>query len=236
MYVILMLAGMIVVGSLIFRGGGAPREPARVIAPGEQVVRIEKAGRYVVLLEQVVSRRPTAGRAVRLPRVELDLTGPQARPIVVDPVGQRGWIFKFLTRQKGSPEGTFDAVQAGDYRIRSFVSDAAGLGPDPTLILAFVPLRASGRFLWLLLGFGGQICFSLRFVIQWVASEKAGRSTMPRAFWYYSMVGGLMILAYAVYTRDPVFILAYAFNSFIYLRNLILLRQEASCASNGEDG
>jgi lipid-A-disaccharide synthase-like uncharacterized protein len=234
LYAALMLIGMLVVGTLIFRGGGAPREPARAIVPGEHRVYLEKAGRYVVVVEQVVACQPIAGRAARLPQVELGLTGPRGYAITLKPAGKECWLFKFLTRQKGYTKGTFEAIQGGEYRINTSLVDAVGLAGDSRVVLAFVPLLAPGRFFWLLLGFGGQICFSLRFIIQWLASEKAGRSTMPRAFWYYSMVGGLMILAYAVYTRDPVFILAYAFNSFIYLRNLILLQRETGPAPIGE--
>ena len=77
-----------------------------------------------------------------------------------------------------------------------------------------------------LVGLAGQLLFSARFIVQWVASERAGRSVMPVAFWYFSLAGGLVLLAYALYRADPVFILGQAAGTFIYLRNLMLIYRE----------
>jgi lipid-A-disaccharide synthase-like uncharacterized protein len=79
---------------------------------------------------------------------------------------------------------------------------------------------------WLIVGFLGQALFSARFIVQWVASERARRSVVPRAFWLFSLGGGATLLAYAVYRRDPVFIVGQAAGLFIYLRNLVLIRRE----------
>ena len=73
---------------------------------------------------------------------------------------------------------------------------------------------------WFALGFVGQAFFFSRFLIQWLASERAGRSVFPVAFWYLSLFGGVTLLAYAIHLRDPVFILGQATGAFIYLRNL----------------
>jgi lipid-A-disaccharide synthase-like uncharacterized protein len=73
---------------------------------------------------------------------------------------------------------------------------------------------------WVLLGYVAQIMFTMRFVVQWIASERAGKMVMPIAFWFFSIGGGVLLLAYAIYKRDPVFILGQSFSSFIYLRNL----------------
>ena len=73
---------------------------------------------------------------------------------------------------------------------------------------------------WVILGFVAQFFFMMRFVVQWIASERAGRSVVPTAFWVFSIGGGLMLLGYAVYRKDPVFILGQAFGVFVYLRNL----------------
>jgi lipid-A-disaccharide synthase-like uncharacterized protein len=73
---------------------------------------------------------------------------------------------------------------------------------------------------WVLLGFVAQIMFTLRFVVQWIASERAGHSVVPLAFWLFSIGGGLLLLVYALYRRDPVFIAGQAFGVFVYLRNL----------------
>ncbi len=79
---------------------------------------------------------------------------------------------------------------------------------------------------WLALGFLGQACFFSRFLVQWLASERAGRSVVPRAFWYLSIAGGAIVLTYAIWRRDPVFILGQSVGLFVYLRNLILLHRE----------
>ncbi|MFL5516480.1 MAG: lipid-A-disaccharide synthase N-terminal domain-containing protein [Gemmatimonadales bacterium] len=81
------------------------------------------------------------------------------------------------------------------------------------------------RALWLGIGFLGQTTFSLRFLVQWWRSERAGRSVVPLAFWYLSLVGGVLLLFYAVYRRDPVFILGQVTGVFVYLRNLHLIRR-----------
>ncbi|MFD2678183.1 lipid-A-disaccharide synthase N-terminal domain-containing protein [Camelimonas lactis] len=77
---------------------------------------------------------------------------------------------------------------------------------------------------WLVLGLVGQFLFAMRFVVQWLASEKAGRSVVPVAFWFFSIGGGLITLVYGLYKREPVIILGQAFSVFIYLRNLALIR------------
>ncbi|MEQ1839155.1 MAG: lipid-A-disaccharide synthase N-terminal domain-containing protein [Verrucomicrobiales bacterium] len=78
---------------------------------------------------------------------------------------------------------------------------------------------------WVVLGILGQVFFTARFLTQWIASEKAGKSVIPLSFWFFSIGGGLMLLAYALYRRDPVFILGQAFGLFIYVRNLMLIRK-----------
>lgn len=72
-------------------------------------------------------------------------------------------------------------------------------------------------------GFAGQAAFMMRFVIQWYVSEKKRRSHVPLAFWYFSVLGGLMLFTYATLRRDPVFMLGQALGLTIYLRNLVLI-------------
>jgi len=72
----------------------------------------------------------------------------------------------------------------------------------------------------ILIGYIAQAMFAMRFVVQWIASERAGKSVVPTAFWVFSIGGGLMLLGYAIYRRDPVFIIGQAFGVFVYLRNL----------------
>jgi len=77
---------------------------------------------------------------------------------------------------------------------------------------------------WLGVGFLGQALFSLRFIVQWVHSERHRRSVIPTAFWYFSLAGGTTLLSYAIYREDPVFILGQGAGLFVYLRNLYFLR------------
>jgi lipid-A-disaccharide synthase-like uncharacterized protein len=79
---------------------------------------------------------------------------------------------------------------------------------------------------WVLLGFIAQGFFTARFVVQWIASERAGKSVIPIAFWFCSIGGGVLLLAYALYRRDPVFIAGQAFGVFVYLRNLYFVLRE----------
>ena len=77
---------------------------------------------------------------------------------------------------------------------------------------------------WILLGFFAQGLFSARFLVQWIASERRRKSVVPTAFWYLSLAGSALLLAYAIHQRDPVFILGQSFGSVVYLRNLMLLQ------------
>jgi len=76
---------------------------------------------------------------------------------------------------------------------------------------------------WVLIGFLGQGMFTMRFIVQWIASEKRKESVIPVAFWYFSLGGGLILLAYAIRRMDPVFIAAYLLNPIIYSRNLYFI-------------
>lgn len=79
---------------------------------------------------------------------------------------------------------------------------------------------------WLGVGFCGQALFSLRFLVQWMSSERKQRSVVPLAFWYFSLAGGATLLAYAIYRADPVFIVGQLTGLFIYARNLQLIARE----------
>ena len=84
-------------------------------------------------------------------------------------------------------------------------------------------LDFSHEHLWLTIGLVGQGLFFMRFFVQWIASEKAKQSIIPTAFWYFSLAGGLTLLAYAIYRQDPVFIIGQSTGLFIYLRNLYFI-------------
>ncbi|MFC3570093.1 lipid-A-disaccharide synthase N-terminal domain-containing protein [Paracoccus sp. TOH] len=77
--------------------------------------------------------------------------------------------------------------------------------------------------IWLGIGFLGQLLFTSRFLVQWIASERARRSVVPLAFWWFSLAGGATLLAYAIWRRDPVFAVGQASGLVIYTRNLMLI-------------
>jgi len=82
------------------------------------------------------------------------------------------------------------------------------------------------NIIWLVVGFTGQALFSMRFLVQWLYSEKRKRSVIPLAFWYFSLAGGITLLSYAIFRKDPVFIVGQATGVFIYTRNLQLIARE----------
>ena len=79
------------------------------------------------------------------------------------------------------------------------------------------------EIIFLIIGFFGQGLFASRFIVQWIYSEKKGESHIPLIFWYLSIFGGIGLLVYAIFRKDPVIILGQTFGIFIYLRNLILI-------------
>jgi lipid-A-disaccharide synthase-like uncharacterized protein len=92
---------------------------------------------------------------------------------------------------------------------------------------------------WVILGLVGQISFTARFVVQWLASERKGESVIPLAFWYFSLGGSTLLLIYAIWRQDPVFILGLSLTSFVYIRNLMLIfrkraREAAAAEGAGE--
>lgn len=84
---------------------------------------------------------------------------------------------------------------------------------------------------WLILGLLGQALFSARFMVQWIVSERQKKSMVPEAFWWLSIAGSLTLLAYAIYRKDPVFILGQSFGTLVYSRNLYFLRKRPRSSS-----
>ena len=76
---------------------------------------------------------------------------------------------------------------------------------------------------FLIIGFIGQGVFASRFIVQWIYSERIGESSIPIIFWYLSIVGGICLLIYAIFRKDPVIILGQSFGILVYTRNLILI-------------
>ncbi len=93
-------------------------------------------------------------------------------------------------------------------------------------LLGFFHVDSRLELLWVLFGLFGQLLFTGRFLVQWIASERARRSVVPVAFWYLSIAGGVVLLAYAIYRADPVFIFGQSLGVVIYARNLWLIRTQ----------
>lgn len=92
--------------------------------------------------------------------------------------------------------------------------------------LAKMGVDTLGDAIWLIVGVTGQLMFTARFLIQWLASEKAGRSVVPVTFWYFSILGSLIVLAYGIHKLEPVIIIGQLPGTVIYARNLWLIRTE----------
>ncbi|MEM7178194.1 MAG: lipid-A-disaccharide synthase N-terminal domain-containing protein [Pseudomonadota bacterium] len=87
-------------------------------------------------------------------------------------------------------------------------------------LMSFLGAENRGELIWIMVGLGGQVLFMMRFMLQWLASEKARRSVIPISFWWFSIGGAAILLAYAIHRADPVFILGQSLGFFIYARNL----------------
>lgn len=109
-------------------------------------------------------------------------------------------------------------------------------------LLAMFDVENTAEIIWIGLGFAAQAMFGLRFIVQWLCSERAGKSVVPVVFWHFSVLGGTLMLSYAVYRWDPVFMLGQAMGLAIYLRNLWLIYrggavgEEIASASEDADG
>jgi lipid-A-disaccharide synthase-like uncharacterized protein len=93
-------------------------------------------------------------------------------------------------------------------------------------VMTMLGTAVTADVIWVTVGLMGQLMFTARFLVQWLASERAGRSVVPVAFWYFSIAGSLVVLAYGIHKLDPVIILGQLPGTVIYTRNLWLIRAE----------
>ena len=93
-------------------------------------------------------------------------------------------------------------------------------------LLEYFNITSTRDLIWLTIGIVAQLMFSMRFLVQWISSEKARKSVVPVAFWWFSILGGLMLLAYGFYRGEPVIILGQTFGIVVYTRNLWLIYAE----------
>ncbi|GAA5066890.1 lipid-A-disaccharide synthase N-terminal domain-containing protein [Roseibacterium beibuensis] len=102
-------------------------------------------------------------------------------------------------------------------------------------IFQWLAIESWTEFWWVVLGLSAQLAFSMRFIVQWIASERAGRSYVPLAFWYLSIIGGTLLLSYAIYRQDVVFILGQSMGVIVYARNLVLIHRAKREGRAGKD-
>ena len=95
-------------------------------------------------------------------------------------------------------------------------------------VFPFLPasIETNPEQIMIVVGFAGQGLFAMRFIIQWLSSEKQAKSVIPVAFWYFSIGGGAVLLLYAIWRQDPVIICGQGLGLFIYLRNLYFIRRD----------
>ena len=103
-------------------------------------------------------------------------------------------------------------------------------------VLPFLPdsLVTNPEKIMIVVGFAGQGLFAMRFILQWLSSEKQAKSVIPIAFWYFSIGGGAVLLLYAIWRQDPVIICGQGLGLFIYLRNLYFIRRDQSRATSAD--
>lgn len=95
-------------------------------------------------------------------------------------------------------------------------------------------MMSDNNVFWLVVGLVGQAFFTMRFLVQWIVTEKQRKSVIPELFWYFSIMGSVTLLSYAIYRKDPVFILGQSFGSVVYFRNLYFIhKRKKSGADSG---
>lgn len=122
-----------------------------------------------------------------------------------------------------APKPTIAQLQAENEALKARVAELTPMTMWEKMqsALSFQPAG-----LWILVGFFGQFVFMMRFVVQWIASERKKQSVVPVAFWYLSLAGSLITIVYSVYRKDPVFTFAFCLNILIYMRNLYFIHRK----------
>lgn len=122
---------------------------------------------------------------------------------------------------------TFNGIAANPSREEIKIEKIKAIMADETIATNEAKIKAvddilkdKDILLWLVVGFAGQILFGSRMILQWIASEKNKKSVIPASFWYLSIFGSTLLLAYAIYRRDPVFIVSQSTGFIIYIRNI----------------
>src|SRR6266481_5263715 len=138
----------------------------------------------------------------------------------------------FMSMEPGRPRPANNRIKLScEERAETLTTT---LSMNMLALIAITWIGKEYRFLGLdwsylmVLGFIGNALFSMRFLVQWIASERQGESVIPISFWYWSIAGSVLMCIYFIFRRDPVGILAYLPNSLIYIRNLMLIKKGGS--------
>ena len=111
----------------------------------------------------------------------------------------------------------------------SFKIESAAIAVSNLILIVFpfldIYLSKNPENIMIIIGFGGQALFAARFLIQWIRSESAQKSVIPIAFWYFSITGGIVLLTYAIWRKDPVIIAGQSVGVLIYARNLYFIHR-----------
>lgn len=106
-------------------------------------------------------------------------------------------------------------------------------------LIAWYNDRTTAELVWIAVGFFAQFLFMMRFVVQWIASERVRRSIVPETFWYFSIGGGILLLAYSIYRVDPVYMFGQGLGLIIYFRNMYFIwahKRESGASAGAEPG
>ena len=111
----------------------------------------------------------------------------------------------------------------------SFKIESVAIAVSNLILIIFpfldIYLYKNPENIMIIIGFGGQALFAARFLIQWIRSESAQKSVIPIAFWYFSITGGIVLLTYAIWRKDPVIIAGQSVGVLIYARNLYFIHR-----------
>ena len=120
-----------------------------------------------------------------------------------------------------NPDGNVDHLTPDQLADRLYKTANAGSG------IWFLNFSTPSIMIWIGIGLLGQVLFTGRMLVQWIASERQGKSVVPPLFWWMSLVGSLLLLAYFLWRRDPIGLLGQAFGSFVYLKNIVWILADA---------
>lgn len=154
------------------------------------------------------------------------------RGVIERTQGTAGPVFRILTRDGHISQDLSEADI-----LKTFgpgIRDQA-MAERPNAVFRFFKITSWGSMVWIMVGFLGQAAFSSRFLIQWVVSEKNRKTTVPEAFWWMSLIGGVALFAYFVWRQDAIGVLGQSSGLVVYARNLRLIYKERRRANRAAE-